>query len=183
MRFNEGFAMTTHNASPLRILVLLLLALLLSSAEGAEKKRAAPPREEAANARSFEGAVLPLAEIVKTQSATADEDALKLSRVLKAKDGKIYSLVKDDASRKLFMDDRLLRRPLRITALPVPGSQLLVVVQVQSFKDGKLHDVDYWCEMCQLAAAEPGKCKCCGNTLELRELPAEPQPHAPSPKP
>jgi predicted RNA-binding protein with PUA domain len=40
-------------------------------------------------------------------------------------------------------------------------------------KAGKVFDVDYWCENCQLAATEPGKCKCCGADVVLRELPAK----------
>lgn len=169
----------TPCVAPLCILVMSV-AIGLFAADGAEKTKR--PKAEAPPSQVFEGQVLPLAEVIKTHSADADEDALALSRVLVTKDGKIYSLVKDDASRKLFMDDLLLRRPMKITARQIAGSQLLAVVQVQSVVKGELHDVDYWCERCQLAATEPGICKCCGNTLELRELPVEPQPSIPRPK-
>jgi hypothetical protein len=40
-------------------------------------------------------------------------------------------------------------------------------------KNGKVYDVDYWCDPCQLAATEPGPCKCCGGPIALRELPAK----------
>jgi hypothetical protein len=173
------FVVNTQWVAAIGILALLLAGGRLV-AIGAEEGRAS--KGEPIGSRVYEGQVLSLAEVVKTQSPDADEDALAISRVLRTKDGKIYSLVKDDASRKLFLDDRLLRRPLRITARHIAGSQLLVVVQVQSVVKGELHDIDYWCERCQLAATEPGICKCCGNTLELRELPVEPQPSTPSPK-
>ena len=54
-------------------------------------------------------------------------------------------------------------------------AQMLVAKEARSIINGKLHDVDYWCEKCQLAATEPGICKCCGSPVELRELPVETQ--------
>ena len=182
-------AMTTHFVAGLKTLLLLFVVVQLSAAEGIDAKKAKPAKAEAQPAAKnaplksqvFEGQVLPLTEIVKKQSAAADEDALKVSRVLKTDDGKVFTLVKDDASRKFFLDDRLLRRPMKFTAVQVPGTQILVLTQAQSILKGKLHDVDYWCEKCQLSATEPGLCKCCGKLVELRELPVEPKPSIPSP--
>lgn len=160
-------------AAPLCALLLLFVTALISAADVRDSKKAELPQAEAAKPLVFAGKVLPLGEVVKTQSASADEDGLKVGRVLEANGGKIYSLVKDEVSRKLFMDDRLLGRPMQITAVQIPGTQMLVVKKVQSVVKGKLHDVDYWCEKCQLAASEPGVCKCCGSPVELRELPVE----------
>lgn len=153
---------------------LVTFAALMAAAEPA-----GAPREVAAG-QVFEGLVLPLSDVVKPRSPGADEDGLKIARVLKAGDGKTYSLVKDHAARKFFLDDELLRRPMRLTAEVIPGTQMLVVKRTQSLIDGKLHDVDYWCEKCQLPATEPGLCKCCGEPVVLRELPVVP---GPPPKP
>ncbi len=153
---------------------LLLIFSPLLDAERGNKPSGEPLDAKPAVTRTFEGQVRPLAEIVKDHSVAPDEDALLVGRVFETKDGKVFSLVKDAASRKLFLDDRLLGRPLQITATQIPGTQMLVVRQVQSIKNGLLHDVDYWCEQCQLSATEPGNCRCCGNPVELRELPVLP---------
>lgn len=178
--------MTSRFAATVRFTLGLLLLLApgawLFAGEGDESKKAESSKAESANKtesakpkpQAFEGVVAPLAAVLKGQSTKADDDALNVSRVLKTQDGKIYTLVKDDASRKFFMDDRLLRRPMKITAVVIPESQMLIVVNAQSVVEGKLYDIDYWCEKCQLSATEPGACKCCGAQVELRELPVEP---------
>lgn len=169
--------MATRFTAPLCTVLLFVVAflgatMLLSAADIRDARKPEPPHE-ADKPQIFEGHVLPLADVVKNQSAKADEDGLKVARVLKTNSGKIFSLVKDEASRKFFMDERLLSRPMRITAVQIPGTQMLVIKQAQSIVNGKLHDVDYWCEKCQLAYTEPGICKCCGSPTELRELSVE----------
>ncbi len=168
----------TQLLTPITLLCLCAATRLL--AIDSAEKRAELPQAQLAKSKVFEGQILPLAEVVKEETAAADDDALKVSRVLKTDDGKVFSLVKDAASRKFFMDERLLRRPMKITAVQIPATQILVVIKAQSVIAGKLHDIDYWCEPCQLGYTEPGICKCCGSPVELRELPVEPQPSTPS---
>jgi hypothetical protein len=43
---------------------------------------------------------------------------------------------------------------------------------VHSYKDGKLHDVYYWCDICSIRGSELHACDCCGGPMELREVPA-----------
>ncbi|HEY1380955.1 MAG TPA: hypothetical protein VGF55_29415 [Gemmataceae bacterium] len=88
-------------------------------------------------------------------------------------DGTTYPLIEDDASRMLFLDGRLRNRPVRLTAVRKPGTKDLRVVLVQTVKDGKVYDVDYWCDICQISTNYPGKCVCCGDDTELRERPAK----------
>src|SRR5262249_52099937 len=90
---------------------------------------------------------------------------------LAADDGTTYPLVEDGASRMLFLDSRLRGRPVRLTALRVPGTKDLRVVYVQTVKDGTVYDVDYWCEVCQISQNCPGPCVCCGEDVPLRERP------------
>jgi hypothetical protein len=159
----------------------LACGVTVSDAETIPVVPAAKAATEAADV--FKGEVLPLDDVVKEHKGALDRDAAKASLVIKCEDGKVYSLIKDDGSRKFFLDKRLLRRPMQLTAVKLPGSQLLLVKRVQSVVNGKLHDVDYWCETCQLSYSEPGICKCCGQETELRELPVEPTKAAPAPKP
>ncbi len=37
--------------------------------------------------------------------------------------------------------------------------------------DGKLHDVHYYCEVCNITAYAPGLCPCCRREMELKETP------------
>ena len=82
-----------------------------------------------------------------------------------------YPLVADGASAMLAEDERLRYRPVALTAVRVAGTRLLRVVRVQTVKDRKRFDVDYWCEVCQISLAHPGPCYCCGQEVELRERP------------
>jgi hypothetical protein len=72
-----------------------------------------------------------------------------------------------------FKDKRLLNRPMRLTGRLVPGSQLIQVINVHSYKDGKLHDIYYWCDICTIKGFENTICDCCGAPMELREVPVK----------
>lgn len=122
-------------------------------------------------ATTFDGKVQPLAVALKKLGAKPDADTDGLTLVTAG--GEVFTLVKDDASRKLFLDPNLHDRDVRLTAVKLPGTQTLQVQKVQTVKDGKAFDVDYWCDQCQLAATQPGKCVCCGGDVVLRELPAK----------
>jgi hypothetical protein len=64
-------------------------------------------------------------------------------------------------------------RAVQITGRRATGSQLFQVTAVHTIKNGKLHDVYYWCENCQLQSNEPGPCKCCGGETTLTEVPVK----------
>lgn len=117
------------------------------------------------------GKVLPLVKVLEKQGVKADPDTAGVALV--TADGTVYTLVKDDASRLLFLDPKLHNRDVRLTTKRIPGTQMLKVEKVQTVKTGKVFDVDYCCENCQLAATEPGKCKCCQSETVLRELPTK----------
>lgn len=120
---------------------------------------------------TFSGKVQPLAATLKKLGAKPDADTDGVALV--TADGEVFTLVKDDASRKLFLDSALHSRDVRLIAVKLPGTQTLQVQKVQTVKDGKAFDVDYWCDQCQLAATQSGKCICCGGDVVLRELPAK----------
>jgi hypothetical protein len=147
----------------------LLAVLLLTPAFAADPKPADPPK-----AAAFDGEVQPLADALKKLGAKPDADTAGVALVTAG--GEVFTLVKDDASRMLFLDPDLHNRDVRLTATRLPGTQCLKVEKVQTVKGGKVFDVDYWCDRCQLAAPQPGKCVCCGDQVVLRELPAKTKP-------
>ncbi len=113
------------------------------------------------------GTVRPLAAALEKVGVKADADTPGVALVTDT--GKVYPLVKEELSRLLFAEAKLQNRPVRLTAKVVPGTTLLRVSGVQTVKDGKVYDVDYWCDNCQLPALSPGPCKCCGGPTVLRE--------------
>jgi rubrerythrin len=68
----------------------------------------------------------------------------------------------------MFTDSRVRQRDLQVTARLRVGDHL-EIIKVQSIKDGKLYDIIYFCEVCNIRAYAPGLCPCCRNELEFRE--------------
>lgn len=117
---------------------------------------------------SFEGLIA--RKVVKQMTTSGDVSQVQVT--LLGKDV-AYQVTQDDTTRLLFMDEQFEGREVRLTAQLIPGTKTLKVKKVQTVVAGKVFDVDYWCERCQLAATEPGKCRCCGDNTVLRELPAK----------
>lgn len=114
---------------------------------------------------SFVGKVVPIAEVRAKLDPAADA-----AHVLVGDDGKIYPLVKDPGSRLFAKDKRLLNRPMRLTGRLDAKSGALQVINVHSVKNGKLHEVYYWCDICTIKRFENMICECCGGPMELREV-------------
>jgi len=89
-------------------------------------------------------------------------------------DRKFYTVSPDDEMASLFSDARVRERDLQITAL-LHDKDRLEITKVQSIKQGKLYDIYYFCELCNIKAYGPGPCPCCRNELEFRETPV-PEP-------
>ncbi len=85
-------------------------------------------------------------------------------------DGKRYKFLSADSSTAMFADSRVRQRELQITAKLLPDDKLEIVT-VQSVRDGKLYDIYYFCELCNITAYAPGPCVCCRQELEFRETP------------
>ncbi len=119
----------------------------------------------------YKGKVFRLADLLAKQGTKLDADAIPVTLVLQAEDGKLYPLVKDVGSRMFFTDAKLLNRPMRLTARRTPNSDFLQVINLHSIINGKLHEVYYWCDICTIRRTEGGACDCCGAPLEKREEP------------
>lgn len=48
-------------------------------------------------------------------------------------------------------------------------------VRFFSLREGKLHKVTYFCQICNITTYRPGICDCCQNPTEVREIPHNPQ--------
>ncbi len=85
-------------------------------------------------------------------------------------DGKRYKFLSSDSSTAMFADSRVRQRELQVTAKLLPDDKLEIIT-VQSIRDGKLYDLYYFCELCNITAYAPGPCVCCRQELEFRETP------------
>jgi hypothetical protein len=151
------------------ILLLCLIPLLFAPAQTPKQ----PAKPAAVKNEYFNGKVVVLADLVEKFGFKLDADAAPHWLALSTDDGKIYPLIKDDGSRMFFKDEKLLKRPMRLTARLLPGSQLLQVIEVHSYKDNELHEVFYWCDICSIKRYEKKICDCCGGPMELREEPVK----------
>jgi hypothetical protein len=130
---------------------------------------AAPPK-----LADFNGKVVPLADLVAKAGSRLDPDAEPTSLVLVADDGKVYTLIKDGGGRLFFKDPALLNRPMRLTGLLLPGSQILQVTTARSVVKGQLHEIYYWCDICAIRRNEKmSSCECCGGPMERKEEPVK----------
>lgn len=118
----------------------------------------------------YRGKVVSLADAVAKHGIKLDADAPAMLALV-AEDGKILPILKDAGARMFYQDVRLRNRPMRLTGRLVPGSNLLQVINVHSEKQGKLHDVYYWCDICTIRNYQLVICDCCGGPMELREVP------------
>ena len=151
------------------VLSLSLVPMLFAPAQPPAKPKAEP----AFPTEFYKGKVIPLKDALEKHGVQLDADTKEHWLALATDDGKLFPLIKDDASRMFFKDARLLNRPMRLTGRLVADTKLLQVVNVHSLKDGQLHDVYYWCDICAIKRYERKNCDCCGAPMELREVPAK----------
>ena len=67
-------------------------------------------------------------------------------------------------------DQRLLNREVRVEGTLKPDGTF-EVDHLFTVRDGKLYKVRYYCDICNIAALEPGNCVCCQRPTELQEIP------------
>ena len=92
---------------------------------------------------------------------------------LKTAEGKYYPFLPVDTAAAIWMDERFRQRDLQITARAFPNTDFIEVIRLQSWRDGKLHNLYYFCDVCYISSHKPGPCECCQDPYEFRETPAE----------
>ena len=69
-----------------------------------------------------------------------------------------------------LQDQRLLNREVRVEGTLKPD-HTFEVSHLFTVRDGRLYKVRYYCDICNIAALEPGNCVCCQRPTELQEIP------------
>jgi hypothetical protein len=86
--------------------------------------------------------------------------------------GALRWLAAGDPLASVFDDPRV--RAQEIVARVRPRADRTAdLIKVYSAKHGKLHDVRYFCEVCNVTSFVPGLCPCCRAEMELVETPVE----------
>jgi hypothetical protein len=157
----------------LRVLGVVLLISAVGNAPASPRARRAIQQTEKKQVilRGRVSCVESSGRIVPDQEDCSSESA---KFIFHSKDGGTYTFVTDDALTAMFTDHRVRERDLQLTAWERHKGQLELVA-VQSLKNGKLHDIYYYCDICNITAYAPGPCPCCRRELEFKEAPA-PEP-------
>ena len=134
--------------------------------------RAKPSAE--AQIVSLRGNVVCLTEeLQKPYQITPDCNTRGHVYTLKTAEGKFYPFLPVDTAAAIWMDERFRQRDLQVTARIFPATDFIEVIKLQSWRNGKLHDLYYFCDICYITAYKPGPCECCQEPVEFRETPAE----------
>ena len=150
---------------------LTMIAVLSFASPAQEKARAADePRQEA-----LRGRVVCLTEEFQRRYGVAPE-CERRGHVygLKTADGKLYPFLPTDTAAAVYDDPRFRERELQVLARIFPQAPYLEVIKLQSLRGGKLYDLYYYCEVCNIVTHKPGECVCCHDQVEFRETPAAP---------
>jgi hypothetical protein len=91
---------------------------------------------------------------------------------LETPDGKLLWFAPQDPLAPVFDDPRVRQQQVVVKARPRPDGTA-DLIKVYSDKHGKLHDVRYFCELCNVTSFVPGLCPCCRAEMELKETPVE----------
>ncbi|MCI0336103.1 MAG: hypothetical protein L0226_00860 [Acidobacteria bacterium] len=111
-------------------------------------------------------------ELQKLYQVIADCDIRGHVYTLKTNDDKFYPFLPVDIAAAVWMDERYRQRDLQVTGRIFPQGQFIEVIRFQSWNNGKLHDLYYFCDVCQISSHKPGPCDCCQDPFQFRETPA-----------
>jgi hypothetical protein len=104
-------------------------------------------------------------------SAGAEEGCGEAPRrfALRTGDGRRHRFAEDDAMSAIFADADVRLRELLVRARP--EARGLETIKVYAIEAGRVLDLDYYCEVCNIVAYAPGPCPCCRQPLVLRVTP------------
>ena len=97
-----------------------------------------------------------------------DPESIAREVVLLGENRSITLLFRDDASRALFLDDRLRDCPAEIHGRRFPGVPHVQVLTFQIEREGRLQTPEYYCNVCAISVRYPQTCPCCQGPMELQ---------------
>jgi hypothetical protein len=131
---------------------------------------AASPPPPVSQAVTLRGKVMTLAAALESRRLPlkADLEPIAKQVVLVAEDGSIIPLLSDEASRALFLDERLRNCRAEIQGKRFAGVPYLQVITMKVERDGQFQIPEYYCDVCAISVRFPQICPCCQGQMELR---------------
>lgn len=86
--------------------------------------------------------------------------------------GGSFELATDGTLELTLRDPQLAERTWEVRGRRLDDEGFFVE-KIFTVKDGELHRVTYYCEICHITTHEPGRCMCCQDDTELREIRGE----------
>jgi len=109
-------------------------------------------------------------EILKVQGQVSRLPGPGTNLVYRTDSGVTYNLKRTPASEALFVDTNLWPKHL-LLAGNLLGNSFEVTGNLRSIKDGKVHELLYYCDVCSVSSSVPGLCVCCREPTVLTERP------------
>ena len=109
-----------------------------------------------ASAEAIRGTLVPPADGEKLQLALTGGGTVDLELL-------------DESLELTMRDPQLAKRLWELRGEHQDGGRF-AVEKIFTVKDGELHRVTYYCEICHITTHEPGLCMCCQGDTDLREL-------------
>jgi hypothetical protein len=147
-----------------------LLALLGCAATGLAEdgKLSVLPAKSGTNA--------PVMELKGKLDPAPDKSRGKLG--FKTEGGVAYTLVSNRMSSALFIDTNLQAKTLLLKGRVLPGTRNFELTgNLRSIRDGQVHDLYYYCDICSIPGSDPGPCMCCREPVYLIEETASEHHH------
>ena len=91
----------------------------------------------------------------------------------KTQDGGYYTLLRTKFSEALFADERFRQKELLLKGRVFPDSRIFETATIRSIRNGRVYDLYYYCDVCDIQAVAPGPCECCQGPTELVEKPLQ----------
>jgi len=89
---------------------------------------------------------------------------------IRTEQGTVYTLVSNRMSSALFIDTNLLGKTLVLKGrVMLDRKSFEVTGNLRSQRDGKIHKLYYYCDICSIEGIDPGPCMCCRDPVHLVE--------------
>lgn len=82
---------------------------------------------------------------------------------------RLYPFLPTDSAAAIFLDERFRERELSVAARVFQPASFIEVITIQSWRDGKLYNLGYYCEVCNIWTHKPGACDCCQDPVQFKE--------------
>ncbi len=119
------------------------------------------------------GRVVNLADVMQQKYQATLDPQHAVIYCLKTAEGKFFPFLPTDLSAAIYDDERFRQRELQVTARAFSDFPFIEIIKLQSVKWGRVFDLYYFCEVCNIVTHKPGACECCQDPVVFTEEPVK----------